>query len=324
MTEREWRSGYDLFSMRDMVERMATPRKRRLVICARCRVLDLVTDPNLDAALRSLEQFADDAADRTLLDDFDRRLRVAEGAGSSRLAPALADYDVAVRRWMQVYGPEIYGPGRVDPDADVLSEGARFLSALATREQALAEQITVALLSFAPFESANPENGLTLLDGDSDNLVRCREEAPLNREMAGAWAERAAAFSEAKARQPNTRELVREAQLWADESMRELPQVAARRVAEAREQVTAGMARMLKDIVGNPFRPVALHDRWRTSDVVGLARGIYDDRAFDRLPILADALIDAGCDETAILDHCREPGPHYRGCWVVDLVLGLR
>jgi hypothetical protein len=53
-----------------------------------------------------------------------------------------------------------------------------------------------------------------------------------------------------------------------------------------------------------------------------LARGIYDDRAFDRLPILADALIDAGCDDEAILGHCRGPGPHVRGCWVADLVLG--
>jgi hypothetical protein len=56
--------------------------------------------------------------------------------------------------------------------------------------------------------------------------------------------------------------------------------------------------------------------------VARLARGIYDDRAFDRLPILADALEDAGCHDTAILDHCRQPGPHVRGCWVVDLLLG--
>jgi hypothetical protein len=71
-----------------------------------------------------------------------------------------------------------------------------------------------------------------------------------------------------------------------------------------------------------PFRPVALDPRWRTSDVVGLARGIYEEGAFDRLAILADALMDAGCADGDILAHCRSPEAHVRCCWVVDLVLG--
>ncbi len=77
-----------------------------------------------------------------------------------------------------------------------------------------------------------------------------------------------------------------------------------------------------RDVFGNPFRPPACDPRWRSADAVGLARGIYDDRAFDRLPILADALLDAGCDDGDLLAHCRSDGPHVRGCWVVDLVLG--
>jgi hypothetical protein len=80
---------------------------------------------------------------------------------------------------------------------------------------------------------------------------------------------------------------------------------------------------LLRDIFGNPFRAVKLAPAWLTSDVVALARGIYDDRAFDRMPILADALQDAGCDNDDVLDHCRDPhAVHVRGCWVVDLVLG--
>ena len=78
----------------------------------------------------------------------------------------------------------------------------------------------------------------------------------------------------------------------------------------------------LRCIVGNPYRPVRLDSDWLTSTVVDLARGIYDERAFDRMPILADALQEAGCENTDILDHCRGTGPHVRGCWVVDLVLG--
>jgi hypothetical protein len=81
-------------------------------------------------------------------------------------------------------------------------------------------------------------------------------------------------------------------------------------------------ARILRDIFGNPFRPVAVHPPWLTSTVVTLAETIYGDRAFDRLPILADALQDAGCEDGQVLGHCRGPGPHVRGCWVVDLATG--
>jgi hypothetical protein len=79
---------------------------------------------------------------------------------------------------------------------------------------------------------------------------------------------------------------------------------------------------LLRDIFGNPYRPVSVDPSWLTSTVLALAEGIYADRAFDRLPILADALQDAGCDNHDVLDHCRGDGPHVKGCWVVDLLTG--
>jgi hypothetical protein len=81
-------------------------------------------------------------------------------------------------------------------------------------------------------------------------------------------------------------------------------------------------AATLREIFGDPFRRVTLATAWRTPDVMALTQHAYDERAFDRLPILADALEDAGCTDAAILEHCRGPGPHVRGCWVVDLLLG--
>jgi hypothetical protein len=81
-------------------------------------------------------------------------------------------------------------------------------------------------------------------------------------------------------------------------------------------------AGLLRDIFGNPFRPVTMNPAWRTSNSTALAQSIYDERAFDRMPILADALEDAGCDNQDVLQHCRGGGEHVRGCWVVDLVLG--
>jgi hypothetical protein len=79
---------------------------------------------------------------------------------------------------------------------------------------------------------------------------------------------------------------------------------------------------IIRDIFGNPFRPVTVDPAWLTSTVVALATGIYTERAFDRMPILADALMDAGCANADVLNHCRSDGPHVRGCWVVDLLLG--
>ena len=77
----------------------------------------------------------------------------------------------------------------------------------------------------------------------------------------------------------------------------------------------------LRDIFGNPFRPVDFAP-WRTDTAVALARQMYESREFGAMPILADALQDAGCDNDEVLSHCRGAGPHVRGCWVVDHVLG--
>jgi hypothetical protein len=82
------------------------------------------------------------------------------------------------------------------------------------------------------------------------------------------------------------------------------------------------MCHLVRDIFGNPFRPVTLDPSWRTSTVLALARRLYDSRDFSAMPILSDALMDAGCDHPDVLGHCRGGGPHVRGCWVVDLVLG--
>ena len=79
---------------------------------------------------------------------------------------------------------------------------------------------------------------------------------------------------------------------------------------------------VIRDVLGNPFRPLAFSPDWRTPTAVALGRQMYEGRDFSAMPILADALQDAGCENPDVLDHCRGPGPHARGCWVVDLVLG--
>jgi hypothetical protein len=82
---------------------------------------------------------------------------------------------------------------------------------------------------------------------------------------------------------------------------------------------------LLRDVIGDPFRPVPIRPHWLTWDVgrvVALARNFYQQRRFDLLPVLSDALEDAGCDSADLLSHLRGPGPHVPGCWALDLLLG--
>ena len=113
------------------------------------------------------------------------------------------------------------------------------------------------------------------------------------------------------------------------------------------QEVDGKMAALLRDIFGNPFRrfernpvwlasvpakfrdtanhlPGVFNATWLTATVVSLARGIYDERRWQDMPLLADALEEAGCADEAILTHCRAATEHVRGCWVVDLLLGKK
>ncbi|MBA4187880.1 MAG: hypothetical protein C0467_07665 [Planctomycetaceae bacterium] len=83
------------------------------------------------------------------------------------------------------------------------------------------------------------------------------------------------------------------------------------------------LADLVREFVCNPVRQVTFDAAWRTDTALSLARHMYESRDFSAMPILADALQDAGCENDDTLNHCRDTnGVHVRGCWVVDLVLG--
>lgn len=84
----------------------------------------------------------------------------------------------------------------------------------------------------------------------------------------------------------------------------------------------AAQADLLRCLFGNPFRHLTFDSTWVTSNVIDLARTIYDERDFEKMIFLADSLERSGCPASEILDHCREPGHHARGCWVLDSILG--
>jgi hypothetical protein len=95
----------------------------------------------------------------------------------------------------------------------------------------------------------------------------------------------------------------------------------------AADDVARAEARLLRECFGNPFHAVALDPRWLSwggGVVRHLALASYEEEAFDRLPVLADALEEAGCSDGELLGHCRGAAEHVRGCWALDLLLGKR
>jgi hypothetical protein len=84
-------------------------------------------------------------------------------------------------------------------------------------------------------------------------------------------------------------------------------------------------ANIIRDVFRTLFRDIVFDARWRALNdgtLVKLAEAVYNERAFHDLPLLANALEEAGCSDSDLLGHCRQPGGHVRGCWVVDLILG--
>jgi hypothetical protein len=88
---------------------------------------------------------------------------------------------------------------------------------------------------------------------------------------------------------------------------------------KAEQQAQRGL---LDELAGDPSRPAGAEPAWLTPAAVKVAGAVYAEQSFDRLPALADALEEAGCTDGELLAHLHSPGPHVRGCWAVDLLLG--
>jgi hypothetical protein len=186
---------------------------------------------------------------------------------------------------------------------------------------------------------ADPESMLSQLgERASDRKLRLYAIACWRKPWPAAYAARCAALLELAdrladgRRPPGRRELIAALRIAYPEGMIGTlhPQaVAAVNVLnfvtgkDRREK--ARQADCVREVFRNPSHVEAADPEWLTwnrGTVRQLAQAAYDERAFERLPVLADALEEAGCADAAILAHCRGPGPHVRGCWVLDLLLG--
>lgn len=141
-------------------------------------------------------------------------------------------------------------------------------------------------------------------------------------DLANRWDDHSKAFVSSDPRRGNTPTLADVAEsVHVITLQRQTGGVIHSRVYDAARHAQADL---LREIVGNPFRTPTVDPHWLVwSDgtIAKMARSIREERAFDRLPILADALEDAGCTDRDILDHCRGPNQHVPGCWVLELLL---
>jgi hypothetical protein len=164
-----------------------------------------------------------------------------------------------------------------------------------------------------------------LLEERSRTAVQVMEECidglagPANLDAAMAGAEAVEGFTTGKARA--AARAVSAAWHTAEHACSAAAQATEDPAAERRHQ-----ADLLREVVGNPFRTAGPVPpgwlRWQDGVLVKLAQSFYDESRFDDISVLADALEEAGCTDAEILDHCRKPGVHARGCWPLDLLLG--
>jgi hypothetical protein len=142
---------------------------------------------------------------------------------------------------------------------------------------------------------------------------------------AGRFAGLACAWTGLPGEELNAGAMARKAEIeFAQEQEKAYPHLSAWAV-EVVTNADHWSADYFRDIFGNPFRPVAVDPvwlTWRDGTIPHLAQTIYDERRFADMPVLADALEDAGCTNADILQHCRQAGEHVRGGWVMDLLLG--
>jgi hypothetical protein len=317
MTEAEWLQVDDPAELIRWAEAYADPQKRALVQVALCRRLGPLITPDLARVLDLRERVADGLAAEAELRPFLDVLDEAAAKARRKLDRADDEYE---RAWHDRRDSEAEPPYPTMP----LITGAEAFRARQGQQEAAAAVIAIEMVRVAAFGCPDECGPLNRLSALAMEIGERQADASAHAELAANWENRAEELAEQFGRYPRRkRQIAAEAVEWTDRGGHILDGMLAKRTRDAAARTRRGLVRVFHDLFGNPFRPVGFDPRWKTADVLGLARGIYEERAFERMPLLVDALMDAGCSDERVVAHCREPGAHYRGCWVVDGVLGL-
>ncbi len=324
MTESQWLKAADGDALLARVEDRLSPRKWALLACGVVRRLwDVVPDGPYRAALRFREDRANEVVPHADFTPWVQRLADA--------LPAAVDAAEARRR-------EIVAACDPEADRQAYQETAARRTNPAVPLFRAASAAASEAIAFAGDAIRSAADAVRLLFTETGHLRlnhvrRFGIDALVAQATAGANAALALEF---KAHGDALADLgqvknPRVKQAEAEETVHRKSESAGNRIGLLDEQKgkadRKALGKLLLEQLGNPFRAHGFDPRWRTEAVVGLARAIDEDRTVERYPILFDALLDAGCDDEALLRHVRGTEPHHPdpthavGCWVLDLIL---
>jgi hypothetical protein len=316
MTEAEWLACTNPALMLAAVAGQVKGWKLCLFACACCRRLrQELADDRLVAVIEAVERRPEDRPQTTpevaqALADRES----AEAEAGAALEEAVRASDEARHEAQEADVPPV--PSAVLRAAvEVATRQAAVAAAEAARRaaQALATAFFTSLEAGPLAETLAEVAGLTRA---GDAWARC----------AGTWQRRADQEDDRPPKRGRTARAVRVTvvrQWIEDAEEQERDRIGALESGWANRE-RAAQAALLRCILGNPFQSLPVVDpvvrAWNDGTVGRLAEAIHDERAFERLGVLADALEEAGCSDASILAHCRQAGEHARGCWVVDLL----
>jgi hypothetical protein len=306
--------------LRYLAER-ASPRKLRLFVCACCRRIGpWLRDEASRQALEELERQADARRLRAPTRAVRNLTRQGVEPARERAREALVVRQEAEQRRAGVWGSLWVGD---PPPPSVLIRSAA--EALAARAAELDERI-VLMAAELLVAIAEEEVSVARASEQAASVVGLGRLAAIQRARSVRWMHRAE--EEAERPVPRAKAALRAAQAarWIELQEESLQQDDGQPEERAARRERRAHCVLLRDLFGNPFRPVEVEPAWldwNDGCVAKLARVVYEERKYQEMRILADALEEAGCANRDILNHCRQPGEHVRGCWVLDMLLGL-
>lgn len=321
MLESRWLECKRPTPMLRYVAERASRRKRLLFVAACCRRLwPWLRDDASRQAIEELERLADAPRARSPSQSVRALARRGVSAAEERQQATAAVQQEAQARRAQLWGTLWVG----DPPVPsvLIRAAAEVQDALAHEEEAETAVQATELIATVMETWDNLEQ----IAQQSLRIVVLGRIAALTRVRATRWMHRA--DEEADRPVPRARASLRAAQVvqWIEQQEEATRERAERQQERTEKTERRAQCTLIRDLFGNPFRPATIEPsylEWNDGCLVKMARAIYDERKYQDMTILADALEEAGCGNTDLLNHCRQPGEHARGCWALDLLLGL-